>query len=95
MGQAFRGMLRVKLNFREAAEADLPFLIKLLHNDLLGEQREDSSLPINPSYIKGLEAITLDPNNQLLVAEIEGEVVGMLQLTFIPSLTYIGWLCKN
>lgn len=84
----------MKLNFRQALDTDLPELIRLLQNDILGEQREDSSVPINPFYIQALEAITRDPNNQLLVAESEGKVVGMLQLTFIPSLTYVGsWRC--
>jgi hypothetical protein len=35
----------------------------------------------------GIEA---DPHQLLLVAEVDGQVVGTLQLTFIPSLTYTG-----
>jgi GNAT superfamily N-acetyltransferase len=35
-------------------------------------------------------AIDADPHQLLLVAETDGQVVGMLQLTFIPSLTYTG-----
>jgi len=35
-----------------------------------------------------------DPNNELTVVESDGAIVGMLQLTFIPYLTYQGsWRC--
>ena len=35
-------------------------------------------------------AIELDPNNDLLVGEVDGRVVATLQLTFTPSLSYQG-----
>ena len=35
-----------------------------------------------------------DPNNELTIVERDGAIVGMLQLTFIPYLTYKGsWRC--
>ncbi|GMQ46239.1 hypothetical protein VB10N_12380 [Vibrio sp. 10N] len=41
-----------------------------------------------------MAAIEQDPNNELWVVESESQVVGMLQLTFIPYLTHIGsWRC--
>ena len=40
------------------------------------------------------EVIDNDPNNELMVVEFSGEVIGMLQLTFIPYLTHLGsWRC--
>jgi GNAT superfamily N-acetyltransferase len=43
------------------------------------------------SYYAAFEAIERDPNNELIVAETaDGQLAGMLQLTFIPYLTYRG-----
>jgi len=42
------------------------------------------------AYWRAFEAIDADPRNLLVVAELEGQVVGTLQLTFIPSLTLVG-----
>ena len=84
----------MELSFREATRDDLNELIKLLSNDVLGSQREDTSLPLNQSYISAFESIDIDPNNLLIVAEFGNQLVGMLQLTFIPYLTHIGsWRC--
>lgn len=82
------------LIFREAEEADLPQLVEMLANDQLGNKREDFSTPINPAYSEVLIKITADPNNELMVVESEGNIVGMLQITFIPYLTHQGsWRC--
>jgi len=84
----------LKLIFREAMEKDLSTLISMLADDKLGAQREDPSTPLNHSYLSAFSHITQDPNNQLVVVESQGELVGMLQLTFIPYLTHIGsWRC--
>lgn len=82
------------LTYRSATSEDLTSLVALLANDPLGSKREDASLPLNQAYFAAFEAIDKDPNNQLLVVELEGALVGMLQLTFIPYLTHIGsWRC--
>ncbi|MGY0216353.1 GNAT family N-acetyltransferase [Endozoicomonadaceae bacterium StTr2] len=82
------------LNYRSATINDLENLICMLANDPLGSQRENNSSPLNPAYIHAFEAIENDPNNHLLVAELDGQLAGMLQLTFIPYLTHTGsWRC--
>lgn len=84
------------LQFRQATVDDLPLLIQMLADDVLGEQREDNSKPLNPSYIKMLQIITDDPNNELIVvaSATNNTIIGMLQLTYIPYLTYKGsWRC--
>lgn len=82
------------LEFREAQPGDLGRLVELLANDPLGRLREDPSQPLNPSYHDAFESIRSDPNNQLVVAESSGQLVGMLQLTFIPYITHTGsWRC--
>ncbi|MHA2852190.1 GNAT family N-acetyltransferase [Vibrio harveyi] len=84
----------MELNYRSADFEDLESLVALLSNDPLGSKREDTSIPLNSSYVEAFEAITRDPNNELLVVELENSLVGMLQITFIPYLTHIGsWRC--
>jgi ribosomal protein S18 acetylase RimI-like enzyme len=82
------------LTYREARREDLEALVALLANDPLGSQREDAFIPLHPHYVSAFKAIEKDTNNQLLVAESKDQLVGMLQLTFIPYLTHIGsWRC--
>ncbi|WP_333003122.1 GNAT family N-acetyltransferase [Vibrio coralliilyticus] len=60
----------------------------------LGKKREDATIPINNSYLSAFKAITCDPNNELFVVELQGSLVGMLQVTYIPYLTHVGsWRC--
>ena len=66
----------------------------MLADDDLGTTREDDPRNIGHYYYDAFDCIETDPNNELVVAEAEDEVVGMLQLTFIPYLTYRGsWRC--
>ena len=82
------------LAFREATQADIPGLLKLLVEDDLGKLREDASIPVKKCYLMAFEQICCDPNNELIVLEQDQEIVGMLQLTFIPYLTHQGsWRC--
>jgi ribosomal protein S18 acetylase RimI-like enzyme len=84
----------MKLNFRKAIESDISSLVNLLADDDLGTTREDISVPLNQDYIDVFHSIEKDPNNELTVVECNGELVGMLQLTFIPYLTHTGsWRC--
>jgi ribosomal protein S18 acetylase RimI-like enzyme len=85
----------IHLNYRSARTSELRKLIELLANDPLGQNREDSTLSINPRYLRALEHIDNDPNNALYVVEQGSILAGMLQLTFIPSLTHTGsWRCQ-
>jgi GNAT superfamily N-acetyltransferase len=81
---------QAELKFRVATEEDLPAIVSLLANDPLGTLRENSGDSLSPNYRTAFQAISTDPNHELLVADIEGAVVGVLQLSFIPHLTYEG-----
>ena len=79
--------------FREAREADLPAILALLADDPLGKYREMSvpdGAEIPAGYRAAFEAITADPRNLMIVAEIDGAVAGCLQLTFLLGLSYAG-----
>jgi ribosomal protein S18 acetylase RimI-like enzyme len=75
------------LIIRRANRADLETIVAMLADDELGRQREDPSIPLNTRYLDAFAAIDADPNQYLAVAESDGEVIGCLQLTFIPGLS--------
>ena len=84
----------MQLTYRQAHSQDIPELIAMLADDKLGAQREDKSLPPNNRYVQAFNSIDKDPNNELTVVTNKGQIVGMLQLTFIPYLTHTGsWRC--
>ena len=79
---------QLKIQFRQACASDLQALVEMLANDELGALREDASAPLNQAYIDAFASIQSDRNNELVVADIDGMPVGMLQLTFL-SLIHI------
>jgi len=77
--------------FREARREDVAAIVDLLAADPLGALREaGTTSPLPSSYFDAFDAIAADANQSLLVAVSDERVVGVLQLTFIPSLTYRG-----
>ncbi len=79
--------MSVDLSFRQATQADLAQIVSMLADDSLGSSREDASLPLNDAYVTAFEAIEQDQNQLFVVAVRETEVVGCLQLSFIPGLS--------
>lgn len=77
---------------RKARVEDLPAIVAMLADDVLGRSREDAGPPLNPVYAEAFAAIERDPNQFMAVLEDQGEVVGYLQLTFIPGLSLKGML---
>ena len=76
--------------FRDATAADLAAIIALLAEDTLGERREDASIPLDPGYEAAFAAIKSDPGQRLIVAEIDGRVIGTMQLSTIPGIAFRG-----
>ena len=72
--------------FRSATEADLPAIVSLLADDMIGSGREGES----GAYLAAFREVDADPRNHLVVAEIDGEVAGTLQLTYIPGISRMG-----
>lgn len=79
-----------ELTIRQAEARDLPDIIRLLSDDMIGQSREDASVPPNSLYTAAFEAITSDPNQYQAVAILNGNVVGTLQLSFIPGISRLG-----
>ncbi|MEQ1762432.1 MAG: GNAT family N-acetyltransferase [Pyrinomonadaceae bacterium] len=78
------------MKFRIATEDDLSSIVRMLADDFLGQQRERFEDPLPESYLRAFREIDADPNNELIVAELDGEIVGTLQLTFTPSISFQG-----
>ncbi|MEV0722386.1 GNAT family N-acetyltransferase [Micromonospora purpureochromogenes] len=70
--------------FREAVRADLPAVIALLADDVLGKARDFTE--VDEAYERAFADITADPRNHLIVADEAGELVGCMQITYIPGL---------
>jgi ribosomal protein S18 acetylase RimI-like enzyme len=75
---------------RLATIDDLPEIIKLLADDVLGRARENPGDPLPEAYYAAFAAIDADPNNEILVARQGGSLVAALQITYTPSLSYQG-----
>lgn len=73
---------------RDARRDEVGLILGLIAEDQLGAARErpDDLAP----YLAAFDAIAADPDNRLLVWEEGGEVLGCLQLTFIPGLSRRG-----
>jgi GNAT superfamily N-acetyltransferase len=80
------------LTFRLATEDDLIAIIQLLSDDPLGALREKVATPLPPAYLQAFARIKKDSNQELTIAEIDNQIVGTFQLTFIPYLTHQGGL---
>ena len=79
--------------FRKATEGDVPNIVKMLADDELGSKREDYKVPLPKSYYDAFQNILQDKNQELIILEnFNKDIIGTLQLTFIPYLTYRGGL---
>jgi len=78
------------ITFRQATREDLPEIVRMLADDFLGATRERYENPLPESYVKAFEEIEADKNNELIVAEINGEIIGTLQITFTSSISFQG-----
>ena len=80
----------VDLVLRRARRDDVADIVRLLADDVLGREREQPGPEVADAYWRAFDAIDADPRQHLLVAESGGRVVGTLQVSFIPSLTFTG-----
>ena len=85
-------MTEKEIIFRLTTRADLPSIVRMLADDELGSQREQVENPLPDVYYFAFEQINNDPNHELIVAELDGEVIGTLHLIFLPSVSFQGRL---
>lgn len=76
---------------RDAVESELPRIVELIHRGAVdGNSSEEPSLPLPPSYLDAFRAIAASGRGRVLVAEVDGAVVGTVQYNVIPNLSHIG-----
>lgn len=78
------------ITFRPARREELATIVALLAQDELGQTRESMEPELNPAYITAFEAIDNDPGNEIIVGIDTDGVVGTMQLSYIPNLTFQG-----
>ncbi len=76
------------VTIRPARREDLEAIVGMIQQDSFAYQREDPAAA--GDYARAFDEIAASPENQLIVAERAGEIVGTLQITFIPGLSYQG-----
>ncbi|WP_421759312.1 GNAT family N-acetyltransferase [Devosia sp.] len=78
------------LIFHDARQDDLGFIVRLIVEDNVVASMDEPDRPDHPRYLAAFNAINADPNQRLMIAELDGEAVGTLQLTFIPGINRLG-----
>lgn len=73
-----------EIRFRPATAADVPAVVALLADDVLGAGRESADLA---PYHAAFEAMQSEGNNTLIVGELDGTAVATYQITFISGLS--------
>lgn len=76
--------------FRKANLEDIDAIVAMIADDELGSKREDYRQPLPQVYLDAFKNINQEANQELIVVENEGKIIGCMQLTFIQYLTYQG-----
>lgn len=72
------------IRWREAVRADVPAIVALLADDVLGAARETTD---PADYLDAFDAIAQEGGNLVIVGEQAGQVVATYQITFISGLS--------
>jgi GNAT superfamily N-acetyltransferase len=78
---------RQQPRIRRARRADVDAIVAMLADDELGAKREN---PGDPRYLAAFDALDADPNQFLVVAELDGDIIGTLQLSYLAGLSRLG-----
>jgi GNAT superfamily N-acetyltransferase len=79
-------------HIREAGPPDLPFIVRLYEEDEIGGHGDAWNETNRAAYEAAFAAIRLSADNAIFVSELDGTVVGVFQLTFIPTIAGRGSL---
>lgn len=75
------------LEFRIAEERDLYDILRLLTQDQLGSKRENLSNPPSKPYLDAFEAMSLQKDNDFVVALNNEQIIGCYQFTLIYGIS--------
>jgi GNAT superfamily N-acetyltransferase len=78
------------VNLRRAQVADVPDIVALITADAVAQERGDVPTNDLAPYLAAFATIDADPGELLVVADLNGEVVGTFQLSVLPGLARRG-----
>jgi GNAT superfamily N-acetyltransferase len=81
-----------QLQCRPAEHGDLEVIIALLADDLLGQARNPLYADARADYDTAFAEMLNNPSNFIVVALLQGRIIGSYQLTFIRGLSHRGAL---
>jgi Predicted acetyltransferase len=87
MNEATQSGARPDILIRTARADDVPAIAAMFSSDSLGGHGDTADPAALPLYVAAFERIAASPNDTLYVAEVDGEVVGTFQTTFVTTLT--------
>jgi len=79
-----------EVQIRRAQQADLPAVVAMLADDELGRARENAGVPLAQAYLDAFAAVDGNPNQFLAVMTDGADVIGTLQISFLPGLSLRG-----
>lgn len=77
----------MSITLRNARRDDLERIVELIADDAVAAERTGA---YGEAHVRGFEAIEASPDNELVVAESDGRIVGVAQLTYIPGISRNG-----
>lgn len=75
-----------QLGFRDATATDIPTILQLSHAGAAKANRYPELDLSDPAYLQAFKDIDADPNHRLIVAERNGEIIGTMQISYLPGL---------
>lgn len=76
--------------YRDATPSDIATIIHLMDQGAPDPSNLPQTDATDPRYLEAFMAIQQDPNHSLVVAEKNGEVIGTLQISYLPGLSRFG-----
>lgn len=70
--------------WREGTEADVPAVVAMLADDVLGSQRENAAPEV---YLRAFRDMQAEGSNYLIVGEDNGQIVACYQIAFLSGLS--------
>lgn len=81
-------MEKTEITIREALISDVPRIVEMLADDVLGQAREQSTSGLNNLYEQAFSDIDCDPNATILVACHGARIVGCMQINILANLMW-------
>src|SRR3546814_18713526 len=77
------------LTIRVATRADVPAIVRMLSDDILGAKREAYADPLPQAYYDAFAEVEAMTGTEQIVAERDGVIIGSMQLSYIPRISKV------